>query len=131
MSRASLLARGRAAALAGMIDACQITRVTGATTDDLTGAVIPTSAVIYAGACRIQQTVAMGQRTDAAEATAIVLRLELQLPVVGSESVGRGDQVTLTASVNDPALVGRTFKIRDLHHKSEATARRMTLEEVT
>lgn len=131
MSRESVLARGRAAAEAGMADSCTIRRTTGVATDDQTGAVVPTQTTVYTGKCRIQQTVAMGRRFEAGEASVVVLHLELQLPVVGSEAVARGDIVTVDAAVNDASLVGRTFRIRDLHHKSEATARRMTCEEVT
>lgn len=131
MTRASVLARGRAAAEAGMADACVIEHRTGRTTNDLTGYDTETWVTVYSGPCRIQQSVAMGQRTEAAEASIVVLRLEVQLPVVGTEAVDRGHRVTVTASVNDAALVGRRFKIRDLAHKSEATARRMTIEELT
>jgi hypothetical protein len=131
MTRDSVLARARAFAEAGMTDTCTIQRQTGVTTDDLTGQVTPIYAAIYSGACRIQQAAAMGQRTESGEASVVVLRLELQLPIVGSEGVERGDRVTITAAVNDTALVGRVFTIRDLAHKSEASARRMTLEEVS
>jgi pectate lyase len=131
MTRASVLARGRTAAEAGMADACVIERRTGTATDDLTGSAVGTWATVYTGKCRIQQSIAMGQRTEAAEASIVVLRLELQLPVAGTEAVDRGHRVTVTACVNDAALVNRQFKIRDLAHKSEATARRMTIEELT
>lgn len=131
MSRASVLARGRTEAEAGMADACTVEHHTGQTTDDLTGQVTDTWTTVYTGKCRIQQSIAMGQRTDAGEVSVVVLRLELQLPVAGSENVARGDRVTITAAVGDAALPGRRFTIRDLHHKSEATARRMTIEERT
>jgi hypothetical protein len=39
--------------------------------------------------------------------------------------------VTITASVNDPDLVGRVFLIRDLFHKTEPTARRVGVIERT
>lgn len=129
MSRESVLARGRAAAEAAMVDAVTIRRTTGMTTVGPT--VTPVQTVVYTGKARIQQAQAMGRRMDIGEAELIILHLELQLPVVGSEAVARGDVVTVTAAVNDSALVGRTFEVRDLHHKTEATARRMTCEEVT
>lgn len=131
MSRDTVLARGRARAEKGMADTCLIQHETGGITDDLTGTVTPTYSTVYDGVCRIQQREAIGQRTESGEASVVVLRLELQLPVVASAAVARGDRVTITAAVNDPALIGRTFTVRDLAHKSEATARRMTLEEVT
>lgn len=131
MSRASVLARGRTAAEAGMVDACTITHAGAATTDDLTGAVTGSPTAVYTGACRVQQPVAAGQREDVGEMSVVMLRLVLQLPVVGSEDVTRGDLVTITSCVNDAALVGRVFRIHDLAHKSEATARRFAIEEVT
>lgn len=131
MSRETVLARGRTAAEAGMTDTCLIQRKSGGVTDDLTGVVTPTWATVYTGRCRIQQADAMGQRTESGEASVVVLRLELQLPIVGSEAVAHGDRVTVTAATNDTALVGRVFTIRDLAHKSEATARRVSLEEAT
>lgn len=133
MSATSLTLRGRARAEALMVDACAIVRRTGQTTDDLTGAVTPTTTAVYSGACKVQTAGAgsLGDRTDAGEVTRDVLRMELHLPVVGSETVARGDIVTITASALDPALVGRTLLIRDLVHKSYLTARRLVVEEVT
>lgn len=131
MSRDTVLARGRAMAEAGMAEACTIRRRTGQTTDDLTGAVTPVYVTVYSGRCRVQQSLAMGARTDAGEISTVVARRELQLPVVASVGVRHGDEATITACVNDPDLVGRVFVLRDEHTKSEATARRMTCEEPT
>lgn len=131
MSAASVLARGRAAARRLMVDACLIRRAGSVTTDDLTGQVTTPYTPIYLGACRVQTTIAMGNRTDAGEVSVVVLRLELQLPVVGSEGVRRGDLVSITASTNDTDLINRTFRVRDLHHKTHATSRRLQIEEVT
>ena len=131
MSIQAAVAAGRRAAQALMTDTCTITHVTGTTTDDLTGLVTQQRATRYAGACRIQAPAAQGQRADVGEATVTVLRMQLQLPVAGTELVARGDQVVVTASAGDAALVGRVWVVRDLAHKSHATARRMTIEEVT
>jgi len=130
MSRTTALARGRAMAEQSMADTCVIRRRTGETTDDLTGAVTPTYSVVYSGKCRIQQRID-GQRVEAGEASTVVQRRELQLPVATSTGVLHGDEATITACVNDPALAGRMFVLRDEHSKSEATARRMTCEEPT
>lgn len=131
MSAASALARARAAAQALMVDTCTIQHQTGTTTDPLTGVVTPTWTTVYTGRCRVQQTLAQGSRVEAGEIEPVVLRLEVQLPVVGSEGVERGDLVTVTASVHDVDLVGRAFRVRDLHHKTHATSRRVQCEEVT
>jgi hypothetical protein len=131
MSVASALARGRAAALALMQDTCTITYVTGTHTDDRDGRVTEQRATRYSGACRIQAPAAQGQQQDPGQATVTLLRMQLQLPVVGTEGVARGDQVTITASVGDQALVGRTWTVRDIAHKTHATSRRITIGEVT
>jgi hypothetical protein len=133
VSAATALARGRTAAEALMVDACTITRRTGQTTDDLTGAVTPATTTVYTGPCKVQTSGsgAMGRRYDVAETTVVMLRLELHLPMATSAAVARGDLVTVTASATDPGLVGRTWHIHDLSHKSWATARRFLIEEAT
>lgn len=131
MSVSSAVAAGRRAAEALMTDTCVITEVIGTVTDDLTGQVTEQTAVRYSGRCRMQIPAATGQRVDAGEVTVTVLRMQLQLPVIGSENVRRGNQVLVTASAGDPALAGRTWVVRDLAHKSHATARRLTVEEIT
>lgn len=133
MSAAAALARGRLAARALMVDACTIQRRTGQTTDPLSGAVVPTYVSKYVGACKVQTAGAgaMGRRYNVGEVAEVMVRLELHLPIVGSENIARGDLVTITASVLDAALVGRVLRVHDLSHKSFATARRFLLEEVT
>jgi hypothetical protein len=132
MSRLSVLARGRAAAVAGMVDACTIRRQTGTTTDPDTGYPTPQylSPDPYTGACRVQQHQATADQQNPGEDFLLLLRVEIQLPpsVVGLQV---GDVVTITASAHDADLVGRVFRIHDLAHKSEATARRVQCVERT
>lgn len=133
MSRATVLARGRAAAERGMRDSCVITRPVSASVDKVTGAVTPTSTTtVYAGVCRLQQAAdqaAMG--TDQGEAYRLMTKRELQLPVATSADVRANDIVTITACVNDAALVGMVFTVRDEAGKSEATARRLGIQAAT
>lgn len=128
MSRASVLVRGRTAAEAGMVDTCTIRRRTGESTDSGTGVVTPTFATLYTGKCRVQQAIVQSQQIEAGQDYALQLRLELQLPmsVTGLEVA---DEVTITAAVHDADLLGRVFKIRDLAHKTHATARRVQMIE--
>jgi hypothetical protein len=132
MSRAVVLARGRLAAELSMVDTCTIRRRTGVTTNQDTG--VPTVTYLspdpYAGKCRVQQHQAQSQQQTAGEDYLLLLRLEVQLPmsVVGLEV---GDEITVTASANDPDLPGRTFLIHDLAHKTDATARRVQCTERT
>lgn len=131
MSAASALARGRTAAQALMVDTCLIRHQTGSTTDRSTGVITPTYATVYTGRCRVQQALAQGARVEAGEVEPVLLRLEVQLPVVGTVGIERGDLVTITACAHDVDLVNRVFRVRDLHHKTHATARRIQVEETT
>jgi hypothetical protein len=132
VSRASVLARGRAAAEAGFVDACTIRRASGAgTTDPVTGYPTQAYTALYAGKCRVQQHQASADRQDVGEDRLLLLRLEVQLPVLDSVGLAVGDEITMTASAGDPDLVGRVFVIHDLAHKSEATSRRVQCTERT
>lgn len=133
MSRASVLALGRAAATAGMIDACSIVRVTGTTTDADGNVTETTSTVVYSGPCRVQEPGGYARDiTTAPDQPQLAPHRILQLPVTSTTGdVDVGDRVTITASVNDPGLVGVVMQVRDLAAKSEATARRLGVEQVT
>lgn len=131
MSRASVLARGQAAAEAGMVDACVIRRRTGSTTDPDTGVSTPAYATLYTGKCRVQNARAEAGREEAGQDFLLVLRLEVQLPVAGTAGLQAGDQITITSATHDADLVGRVFRIHDLAHKSEPTARRVGVIELT
>jgi hypothetical protein len=132
MSRASALARGRAAAEAGMVDACTIRRPTGVIEDDFSGTVATTylNPDPYAGPCRVQQHQATADRHDVGEDDLLLLKVEVQLPVAVT-GLKVGDEITITASVNDPDLRGRVFLIHDLAHKTDATSRRVQCTERT
>lgn len=132
MSRASVLARGRAFAEAGMTDTCTIARVTGTTTNPTTGVVTPTTTEIYSGACRIQELLAFSRDTAPTPPDPELMRYRiLQLPVDASEDVREGDNVTIVTCLNDPDLVGVAMRVRDQSGKSEATTRRIGIEEST
>jgi hypothetical protein len=132
MSRVRVLAAGRRAAEAGMIDTCRITRRTSTLTDETTGKPAGgTIGEIYTGKCRIQRAESQGQRQEVAEASLVLLRLELQLPVDASLGLQEADDVEVLTCVHDPDMTARRFKVRDLAHKSEATARRIQCLEVT
>lgn len=131
MSAATALARGRQAAEALMADTCEIKRVTSEVTDLHSGVITPAYSTIYAGKCRVQQKEAQGrEETGAGQAYLIMLVMELQLPIAVT-GLQVDDEVTITASVHDPDLVGRVWTIRDLMHKTHATARRVSIQERT
>lgn len=132
MSRASVLARGRQAALASMVDTCTIRRKTGQTTDPDTGITTPTLSTIYTGQCRVQirgRGVTRPEE-DVGEAYLLLLQVELQLPMTAVGLEVR-DEATIDSSESDPDLVDRVFSVRDLAHKTDATARRVGCMEVT
>lgn len=128
---APALARGRAAAESLMVDTCSIGRTTGEATDTDTGVVTPTTSTVYTGRCRVQQSQLGAASTpdDPGQAAVRLVAFAVQLPmsVVGLRV---GDVVTVTASVHDPDLVGRTFTVLGLAHKTHATSRRIQVQEV-
>lgn len=129
MSRAALLARARAAAQAGMADTCTIRRRAGETTDENSGVVTPTWDDLYAGKCRVQQAIAQAAQHDVGEDYLLQMRLDVQLPMAVT-GLAVGDEITITAS-QDPDLVGRVFRVRDLFHKTDASSRRVGATERT
>ncbi len=131
MSAATALARGRAAAEALMVDTCVIKRVIGETTDSFSGVITPTYETLYTGKCRVQHGEAQArEESSVGQAYLLMLILHLQLPM-SVTGLQVDDQVTITASVHDPDLAGRTLCIRDLFHKSHATSRRVSVQERT
>jgi hypothetical protein len=129
MSRASVLVRGRAAAEAGMVDACTVARE-GDPVTDANGDVTRPATTLYTGPCRVQQHQASADVKDIGEDNLLLLRVEVQLPM-SVTGLDVGDVITMTASAYDPDLPGRAFRIHDLAHKTEATARRVQCVEVT
>lgn len=132
MSAASVLARGRAAAEALMVDAdaCVITRVPGRTTNTTTGVVTETTSTLYTGKCRVQQKPAEARREEIGEDRTLLLTMMVQLPASVTGLIV-GDRITITASAHDPDLVGRVLRVQDLAHKSHLTSRRVGVVEVT
>lgn len=130
MTRASALARGRAKAEAAMVDECIIRRVTGESTNTATGEVATTYTQLYAGRCRFQQALVQTEPHTVGGDFVRMLRVELQVPM-SVTGLQVDDVVTCLSSVNDEDLPGRVFLVRDLAHKSEATARRVQLTERT
>lgn len=131
MSRASILAMGRNAAAAGMVDTCEIRRVTGSITSS-TGHVTPTTTQVYSGPCRLQELSGFSRETHPSPDQLVLARNRiLQLPVVGSEGVLVGDLVEITTCVNDPDMTGAQMIVRDLSGKTEATVRRLGVDQMT
>ncbi|MFE5309704.1 DUF6093 family protein [Isoptericola sp. NPDC056605] len=126
------LALGREIAEELMPDACRITRGADVVaTDPVTGAVTTTPNVVYEGECRVQSWAAQESTPEAATAVFTVERYTVSVPVAKTAAGYQpmvGDDVTITASENDPHLVGRTFQVMAPLNKSRATAYRLAVE---
>jgi len=131
MSIEGAVARGRALAERLMVESCVIKRRTGETTG-AGGVITPTyGADLYTGRCRVQVTYKRpGEGVNVGEAYLVLERHEVQLPV-SVTGLAEGDQITITASVLDPDLVGRVYVVHDVLRKSHLTSRRVTVIEVT
>lgn len=129
MSRVSVLRLGRRSAERGMADTCTIRRKTGET-EGAGGVIDPTWDDLYDGKCRVQVRTETGQATDVGESELIIERREVQLPIAVTGLL-EGDRITITASRSDPDLVGRAYVIRDVVAKTDLTARRASVIEVT
>lgn len=131
MSALDALARGRAAAEALMVDACTIKRLDTQTTDSETGQVTNTYTEIYSGKCKVQRSglvsVARPQQVGQAQLYTSTLELHVPMSVTGANA---DDLVSIDTSM-DPDLVGRDLHLRELAHKTYATARRFGLTEVS
>lgn len=130
MSARRAVIRGRLAIEALMVDACTIQRLASSSTNPDTGVVTPTYSTVYTGKCRVQQTIPVAKPHDIGQAAVWLERLLLQVPA-SVTGLASDDLVTVTASSLDGDLVGRTFRVRELGHKTHVTARRAQIEEVT
>lgn len=132
MTRESVLQMGRAAAAAGMVDTCTITRVTATTTDPRTGVVDETTETIYSGPCRFQELLSFSRDAmPTADDPQVMRSRVLQLPVVTSVGVRQGDRVHADTCPRDPDLVGADLVVRDESAKTDATSRRLGVDEAT
>lgn len=120
-----------------MTDTCTITRAgtDKGTKNEITGQYDspPASATVYMGKCRVQIKSVIASSSDqaAGERQVVAQEFELQLPVTGTESVTVHDVVEVLTAANDASLVGRKFTVAARHEKSQATARRLRVMEVT
>lgn len=132
MTQASALQAGRSAAERNMVDLCTVHRVLeGETvTDPVTGVDTPVTVQVYAGRCRVQTYEPHERNPEVGGASATVQRYGVHVPV-GSFEPEIGHVVTVTAAALDPYLVGRTFRVVALLHKTAATAYRLGVEEVS
>jgi hypothetical protein len=113
-----------------MVDSCIIRHKTGDSTDPTTGVVTATYADAYSGKCKVQAEGNISRLRSAADHEFTIQRSRVDIPA-GSPSVAVGDMIDITSSANDPALVGRRFRVIEMLHKSFASSQRFGVEEVT
>lgn len=142
MSVLDVLAEGRAAAVAIMLDACTITRVTGeeGPLDPETGLRTPApTTVVYPlpgavapldGRCKVQTYEPHESARESGDHVFTEQRYHLHLPI-GAGPIQVGDTATITAAAADARLVGKSYRIAGLHTKSLATAQRVLVDEIT
>jgi hypothetical protein len=126
----SALPELRRQAVSRMLDTCTIRRVTGDAVD-ADGNVTPTySAPLYAGLCRVQTNEPQERTPDTGDVgTVTTQRYSVHVPV-GAYAPQVGDVVTIDYAHLDPYLAGRIYRVVGLLHKSQATAYRLSVEEV-
>lgn len=125
----------RAIAESNMTDTCIITRAGQGKGpwNEATGQYDPPADVtIYSGKCRLQiKSVANASDSNAGDRQATVQEAEWQGPVLGTETVAINDVIKMQTCVLDPSLEDREFTVKGRHGKSQATTRRLRVEEVT
>jgi len=127
-AEAAVLA-GRREAEALMVDLCDVYRPGDPVTDPETGEVSAGFTLPYYGPCKVQQTISQASNPSAGGHQFTVQDSRIDFPVDAGPLLV-DDVVTITASVLDPQLVGRVFRVAELFHKSFATAQRTRVEEV-
>ena len=128
---AAALPELRAQAESMMVDACLITTAGAPTWDDATGTYTPGSpTTVYEGKCRVRNANPAPQGTDAGETVWAVDLIVVSLPLVGSEAVADGHEVTFTAA-QDPALLTVRAVVQAGHVQTYSTARRVPCQVVS
>lgn len=112
-----------------MTDRCSIERTTGVQVDPMTGASEPVTETVYEGKCRVMSWAVATTSPNVGQQRVDLLRMDLHVPV-SVPGVSVNDVATITGS-RDPDLVGRRLRIDNLAHKTDATARRFPVEEIT
>ena len=120
-----------------MTDTCTIDRDVRGVYDDVlneaTGELEPSGVAdteIYAGSCLVA-TINQGDKIQRSADMAKEYNLyKVLLPLsTASSSVRIGDILTVSASVSNPALVGKSFRVNKVETETHAVYRRLMIEE--
>lgn len=125
------LPRLRVQAESMMMDTCQVTRGTGVpVTDPDTGEVTVTANVVYEGPGKIAGDRAYERLEDVGEGSLGVQRYIWSAPW-SAGPFDDGDVVEILASLMQPHLVGRRFRVAGRDERSLQTAQRMYVDIAT
>lgn len=132
MSIDSAISRARTRTEAQQLrDTCTVRRQgDGTVYDDTTGTTTPEWTALYDGPCRMRQPNASARSTTAGEADVLLQSPEVHLPM-SADLLRPQDEITITASANDAASVGRVFIVREVPAHANASARRYGVIERT
>ncbi|MGW6913712.1 DUF6093 family protein [Kitasatospora sp. NPDC054939] len=129
----AVLARGRAAHEALMVDTVRLLRPLEDVYDPVTGATVqPDPRVLYAGRARVRPAKAVAEEVQAEQRAVVLSRYDVALPwsavPAGGERLLPGDLVEVTASP-DPRLAGRVLWVTSVPESSLSTAWRISAED--
>jgi len=124
------LSRLRQGAESMMIDACLVTGSGPPMWNEETGMNESKPVTTYEGKCRVRLRFTQPQEQSQLGQFQTVVEAILNLPVDTSTEVREGQSVLVTACVNDPALVGTSYRIAAFTAGSLMTSRRLPLEKV-
>lgn len=122
----------QAAAVSLMVDECVVTRAGSGEwePDPDTGYEVPPEpTVVYEGPCKVATYAPYESTKDIGGKEVAVQRYSIHTPV-GAGPFEVGDVVDITVSANEPATLGREFRVAGLHEKTWQTAQRMFVDEV-
>lgn len=126
MSVRGLLAAGRKAHVALMLETCTVTRKTGAAlgADDK---YVDTFDTVYTGPCRLRPF-RSGHNTESGQVAVMMRGYDVQLPFDVPGVFDRGDIVTITQSA-DPSAVARPMVVTEVNFSGTQTCRHLLVED--
>ncbi|MEV7358203.1 DUF6093 family protein [Kitasatospora sp. NPDC091276] len=129
----TLLAAGRAAHEALMLDTVRLVRPCADVYDPATGATTrPDARTLYQGPARVKPNVVQDQGVQAGQRQVVLRRYQVSLPwsalPLAAARVVAGDQVVVDASP-DPRLAGMTLWVTSVGESATATAWRLETED--
>lgn len=126
-----VLAMGRRQAESLMRDTCRITVKGPDVWDEATLTNTASTVTVYEGKCRLLYPYRAPTSASTPGQVESVQLARLSLPVSTSVGVREGALVEYLTSASDPDLPGRRFRVSGNAHQSDATARRLPVEETS